>query len=121
VNRGSTDGKASDQGDGAAGMVAPTARSGATDGSVGPGAMSAPASGDAQRAGADNLWSRTDRGNQSDEDVGSSAARTGERKASDTEGLGDPDPLADAIDRLGPPGSSENPDVTGTKDELEDQ
>jgi hypothetical protein len=86
--------------------------------------MSAPAGGGAQREGADNLRSRTDRGNQNDEDIGSSALRGGgggEVNAADSEGLGDPDPLADAVDRLGPPGSSTNPDVTGTTDLLEDQ
>ena len=32
----------------------------------------------------------------------------------------DPDALSGVEDRLGPPGSSSNPDVTGTKDVLEE-
>jgi hypothetical protein len=102
VNRGSTSGPAE-----------------VTDGS----GMSASAGGGAQRGGADKLRSRTDRGNQNDEDVGSSASRGGAGGEANPVGTGgpvDPDALSDAADRLGPPGSSSNPDVTGTKDALEE-
>jgi hypothetical protein len=91
ANRGSgnTGGGSSDQGDGGGGMRAPSG-------------------GGTQRQGADQLESRTDRGNQNDEDIGSSASRGvggGEanvprRRAPDL----DPTP--------------DTPDITGTTDAL---
>ena len=72
VNRGSTGGESSDQGDGAGGMRAPSG-------------------GGTQRQDADQLKSRTHRGNQNDEDAGSSASR----------GAADPDPTPDPTDVTG--------------------
>jgi hypothetical protein len=90
VNREGPDGGSSSQGDGAAGMSAPSGRSNETQGSGSSGGMRAPAGGDTRRERTDPLKSRTDRGNQNDEGVGSS----------------DLDPIPDM------------PDVTGTTDEL---
>jgi hypothetical protein len=102
VNRGSTSGPAE-----------------VTDGS----GLSAPEGSGAQREGADTPRSRTDRGNQHDEDVGSSAARGGggEINAPRSNNAVDPDPMPDTADRFGVGGgSSGNPDLTGTKDVIED-
>jgi hypothetical protein len=86
--------------------------------------MRAPSGGGAQREGADNLRSRTDRGNQSDEDIGSSASRGGggsEANAPRGRGAADLDPTLDTTDHFGPGGGiSENPDVTGTTDATEE-
>jgi hypothetical protein len=73
VNRGSASGGSSELEGG--GMSAPGAGSGQA--SRGTGATRAPTGGGAQREGADQLGSRTDRGNQNDEDIGSSASRGG--------------------------------------------
>jgi hypothetical protein len=90
-------------------------RGGAGDGS---------ASGDAQREGARSPGSRTDRGNQNDEDIGSSASRGGGGGEINAPRHGKPadlDPMLDTADRFGTGGrSSGNPDVTGTTDETED-
>jgi hypothetical protein len=92
VNRASTGGGSSDQGDGS--------------------------------EGADDLRNRTDRGNQNDEGIGSSATRGGgggEANAPRRGGAADLDPTPDTADRFGPGGgSSGNPDVTGTTDVTED-
>ncbi len=80
VNRGGTGGGSSDQGDGSGGMRAPGTGSG-SGGTQGPrtsGAMREPTGGASeQRKGADDPGSRTDRGNQNDEGIGSSASRGG--------------------------------------------
>jgi hypothetical protein len=107
VNRGSTDGGSSDQSDGAAGMSAPTSRSNETQGSGGSGGMRAPSGGTTQRQGEDQLRSRTDRGNQNDEDIGSSASRGGGGKENA------PRPEARDLDPI-----PDTPDVTGTTDAL---
>jgi hypothetical protein len=65
--------------------------------------MSAPSRGTSGRQG-DELKSRTDRGNQDDEDIGSSASRGG----GDSEAIADLDP------------TPEEPDVTGTTDVIEE-
>jgi hypothetical protein len=62
-------------------------------------------SGGTQRQDADQLRSRTDRGNQNDEDIGSSASRGGEANVP-RQGTADLDPTPDT------------PDVTGTTDAL---
>ena len=98
VNRGGTDGGSSNQGDGAAGMSAPSGRSNEPQGPDGSGGIRAPSTGGTQRGEADQLRSRTDRGNQNDEDIGSSAS---------PESAADLDPVEDT------------PDVTGTTDALE--
>ncbi len=120
VNRGSTGGGSSDQGDGSRGMSAPGSGSGGSQGSQGSGGMRAPAGGGAQREGAGELGSRTDRGNQNDEGVGSSASRGGGGGEINTPRSGnptDPDATTDAGSRFGiGGGSSGNPDVTGTTD-----
>lgn len=74
VNRGGTGGGASDQGDGSGAMRAPGAGSSESQPPRGSGAQRAPSgSGNApQRQEGDTLGSRTDRGNQNDEDIGSS-------------------------------------------------
>jgi hypothetical protein len=58
ANRGGTDGRSTDQGQGS-------------------GAMREPSGGSSESESAEKLGSRTDRGNQNDEDVGSSASRSG--------------------------------------------
>jgi len=99
-------------------MSAPGAGSG--QGSRGSDATRAPAGGGTQREGADGLGSRTDRGNQNDEDIGSSASRGGgggEINTPRSGNAGDPDAMPDAGARFGTGGgSSGNPDVTGTTD-----
>ena len=80
VNRGSTDGRSTDQGDGS-------------------GAMREPSGGGSERegAGAGQPGSRTHRGNQNDEDVGSSAARGGGAGEANAprRGASDLDPIPD--------------------------
>ena len=75
------------------------------------------------REGGDDLRSRTDRGNQNDEGIGSSATRSGGGGEKNAPAKGDPrdtEPMTDTGARFGEGGGrSENPDVTGTKDELE--
>jgi hypothetical protein len=82
--------------------------------------MSAPAGGGSQREGAGGLGSRSDRGNQNDEDVGSAAARGGgggEIHTPRSGNPGDPDATRDTGSRFGVGGgSSGNPDVSGTTD-----
>jgi hypothetical protein len=63
-------------------------------------------SGGTQRQDADQLRSRTDRGNQNDEDIGSSASRGGGESNATEPGASDLDPTL------------ETPDVTGTTDAL---
>lgn len=119
VNRGGTDGGTSDHGDGPGGMSAPSGRSSGGQDSRGSGGMRAPSGGGSQRKRDDDVRSRTDRGNQNDEGIGSSASRGGgggEANAPGRSGAADLDPTPDT-DRFGPDGgSSGNPDVTGTKD-----
>ncbi len=104
VNPEDRDDRPSDQGDGSGGMRAPSG-------------------GGAQREDADNLRSRTDRANQNDEGIGSSATRGGgggEANAPRRGGAADLDATLDTADHFGPGGgSSDNPDVTGTKDATE--
>jgi hypothetical protein len=94
VNRGGTDGGSADQSDGAAGISVPSGSSGGSQGSGKSGGMREPSGGGSEREGAGELGKRTDRGNQKDEDVGSSASRGA-----------DLDPIPDT-------------DVTGTTDAL---
>jgi hypothetical protein len=79
-------------------MSAPSGGSNEPQGPDGSGGMRAPGSG-TQRESTDQPRSRTDRANQNDEDIGSSASR---------EGAADLDPIEDT------------PDVTGTTDALEE-
>ena len=95
VNRGGRDGGSADQGDGSAGMSVPSGGSSATQGPGKSSGMREPSGGGSEREGADKPGSRTDRGNQNDEDVGSSASRGG----------ADLEPIPDT-------------DVTGTTDAL---
>lgn len=88
ANRGGTGSGSSDQGDGS-------------------GAARAPSGGDAQRKGTDSLTSRTDRGNQNDEGIGSSASRSGGEAITERREAPELDP------------TPETPDVTGTTDVLE--
>jgi hypothetical protein len=82
--------------------------------------MRAPSGGGTQRERPDKQRSRTDRGNQNDEDIGSSASRGGgEANAPRRTNAPDLDPTSDIVDHSAPQGSSGNPDVTGTKDVLE--
>jgi hypothetical protein len=126
VNRGGKGdgGGSSDQGDRPGGMSAPSGRSSETQGSRTSGGMQAPSGGGTKREGADALRSRTDRGNQNDEDIGSSASRGGgggETNAPRRAAAADLDPTPDVADRFGAGGgSSGNPDVTGTKDAAEE-
>jgi hypothetical protein len=104
---GGTSGGASDQGDGQSG------------------GMKAPGGRDAnpQREEGGKLGSRTDRGNQNDEGIGSSASRGGgggEADAPTGRGAADLDATLDTADHFGIGGvSSDNPDVTGTTDQVE--
>jgi hypothetical protein len=105
---GGSRGGASDQGDGqSGGMKAPGG-----GGSANP-----------QREEAGKLGSRTDRGNQNDEGIGSSASRGGgggEASAPNRRGAADLDPTLHTADHFGTGGvAADNPDVTGTTDELE--
>jgi hypothetical protein len=119
VNRGGTGGGSSDQGDGSGAMKAPGAGSSGSESPRGSGATRAPSGGGTtQRDGGDAQRSRTDRGNQNDEGIGSSADRGGGGGEANAPRRGAD---VDEIDnRQGPPGSSENPDLTGTKDVLEE-
>ena len=120
-NRGGTGDRASRQGDGD--MSAPGG-SGGTTSSGGSGGMRAPsgAGGTPQRGDADSLGSRTDRGNQNDEGIGSSASRGGgggEATEPRSGKAADRDALTDTGPRFGEGStSSGNPDVAGTKDEV---
>ncbi len=124
VNRGGKGDGTSDQGDGSGGMSAPSGRSTGGQGSRGSGGMRAPSGGGPQREKPDNLRSRTDRGNQNDEDIGSSASRGGgggEANVPRGGGAADLDPTPDVADRFGTGGGSGgNPDVTGTRDVAEE-
>ena len=122
VNRGGTGGGSSDQGDGSGAMRAPGAGSSGSESSRGSGATRAPSgTGDSpQRQRGDSLGSRTDRGNQNDEGIGSSAARGGGGGESNAPRSAGEAQLDDVQENQGPPGSSENPDLTGTTDELEE-
>jgi hypothetical protein len=122
VNRGAASGGASggsSELEGTGGMSAPGAGSG--QGSQGSGgATRAPSGGGTQREDPDRLGSRTDRGNQNDEDVGSSASRGGgggEINVPRSGNPGDPSTL-DTREHFGVGGGgmSDNPDVTGTTD-----
>jgi hypothetical protein len=117
ANRGGASGGSSEL-EGAGGMSAPGAGSG--QGSGGSGATRAPSGGGTQRDDADRLGSRTDRGNQNDEDVGSSASRGGgggEINVPRSGNPGDPDPTPDTRSHFGLSGGiADNPDVTGTTD-----
>jgi hypothetical protein len=77
--------------------------------------------GGGQREGARSPGSRTDRGNQNDEDIGSSASRGGGRGEINAPRGGNPadlDPMLDTTDHFGTGSrSSGNPDVTGTTDD----
>jgi hypothetical protein len=81
-------------------------------------------SGGAQREGAGSPGSRTDRGNQNDEGIGSSASRgggDGEVNTPRGDKAADLDPMPDTADRFGTGRrSSGNPDVTGTTEQTED-
>jgi hypothetical protein len=121
VNRGGTGDESSDQGDGSGAMRAPGAGSSGSESPRGSGATRAPSGGGSnpQRQDADSLRSRTDRGNQNDEGIGSSAARGGGGGESNAPRSAGEAELDDIEERQGPPGSSDNPDLTGTTDELE--
>jgi hypothetical protein len=71
-----------------------------------------------QRGGADDLRSRTDRGNQNDEGIGSSASRGGGGGEVNAPRRGAEADLDETSTNQGPPGSSDNPDLTGTNDAL---
>lgn len=122
VNRGGTGGGPTDQGDGSGAMKAPGAGSSGSQSPRGSGATRAPSgTGDSpQRQRADSLGSRTDRGNQNDEGIGSSASRGGGGGEANAPRSAGEASLDEVEERQGPPGTSDNPDLTGTKDELED-
>ena len=121
VNRGGTGGGSSDQGDGSGAMRAPGAGSSGSESPRSSGAHRAPSGGgnNPQRQDADSLRSRTDRGNQNDEGIGSSADRGGGGGEVNAPRHADGADLDNVSQHQGPAGSSDNPDLTGTTDELE--
>ena len=90
-NRGGTgDGGSPKKDESSGGMSAPGSRGGGTQGSRSSGAMRAPAGGGTPSEKSSELGSRTDRGNQNEEDVGSSAPRGGGGGETNTPRSGNP-------------------------------